>query len=148
MRLALIVVVAATLAATPLVAQGTGGSSGSGSRGRAVAPANTGRERREAIRERMRTATPEERSAARDRMRDRRDALTPSQRDAMRNKSAEVARRPRGAPTAAQKEFAQSLREKRQALRADVATGKLDREAAAKELRAWVQQNRPKPSGG
>ena len=145
MRTALVVLsVAATLAASPLAAQGVGGVTSPRARG--GAPPEASRERQQAIRERMRNATPEERKAVRERVRERRDALTPDQRAAMRSSGAGAARGT--PPTPAQKEFAHALREKRQALRADVAAGKLDRRAAAEELRSWMKLNRPKPSSG
>ena len=127
MRTALILIgVAATLAAGPAAAQTSGG--GRGAAGRAAPPTNLGRERQAAIRERIRNATPE-------------------QREALRARGSMAAGRARPEPSAAQKEFNRVLREKRQALRADVAAGKLDRKTAAEELRAWMKANRPKPGG-
>ena len=68
MRIGLVVLtVAATLAAAPLAAQGVGGVSSPRARG--GTPPEASRERQQAIRERMRNATPEERKAARERMR-------------------------------------------------------------------------------
>ena len=146
MRTALILLgVAATLAAGPAAAQTSGG--GRGAAGRAAPPTNLGRERQAAIRERIRNATPEERAAMRDHARERRDAMTPEQREVLRARGSMAAGRARPEPSAAQKEFNRVLREKRQALRADVAAGKLDRKTAAEELRAWMKANRPKPGG-
>ena len=132
----------ATIAAAPLAAQPPTG--GAGQRGRPGVAPDVRRDRRAAVRERLGKATPDARRSARD----QRAALTAEQREALRNSAADGARPGRSAPTAAQTAFRQALRDKRQALRADVAAGRLDRRAAAEELRAWLKQNRPRPSGG
>ena len=144
MRIALFVV-AAAIAASPLVAQGPGSGSGSRPGG---PPANAARERQQAVRERMKNASPEERKAMAERLRTRREAMTPEQREAARANAGGARERPRGAPTQAQRDFAKAIGEKRRQLRDDVAAGKLDRKAAADELRAWIKDRRPKPTGG
>lgn len=148
MRIALLAAMAA-MAAFPLTAQGPGSGSGSGPGSRPGAPpANAARERQQAVRDRMKNATPEERKAMAERLRARREAMTPEQREAARAAAGGARERPRAAPTPEGRDFAKALREKRRQLRDDVTAGKLDRKAAADELRLWIKDRRPKPTGG
>lgn len=149
MRTALAKLVAAAIVSVvvsvPVTAQGPGGGLGPRTGG---PTAGAARERQKAVRERLRTATPDERRALADRMKSRREGMTPDQREAARMNGAGNRERPTAAPTEAQRDFARALRDKRRQLREDVAGGKVDRQAAADELRAWLRDRRPKPSGG
>lgn len=147
MRIALFVV-AAAIAASPLAAQGPGRVSGNRAGARPGGPpTSVARERQRAVRERMQNASPEERKAIAERLRARREAMTPEQREVARGLAGGARERSGGAPTQGQRDFAKALGEKRRQLRADVAAGKLDRSAAADELRMWIKDRRPKPAG-
>lgn len=117
---------------------GGGGIPGSGRVGGGEAV----RERREAVRERMaERSSPEDRRGRRDAMRERLKGMSPEDRaalaDRMRGRGGERARTPEQAA------FAQALREKRRELRGAVTAGTLDRKTAAEQLRGWMTANRP-----
>ena len=100
------------------------------------------RERREAVRERMAArSSPDDRRGRRDALRERLKGMSPEDRasmaDEMRGRGGERTRTPE------QVAFAQALREKRRELRGAVTAGTLDRKTAAEQLRGWMTANRP-----
>jgi hypothetical protein len=107
--------------------------------GRAQA-AQAMRERRQAMAERLRNMTPEERQAARDRMKARLDSLTPAQRDALKERRA-AGRSP------VDPAYAQARRDELKSLRDQVKAGTLDRHAAAEQMREWLKTHRPAAPG-
>ena len=100
------------------------------------------RERRQAMAERLRNMTPEQRQAARERMKARLDSLTPSQREALKERRANRGHGP------VDPAYAQALHDERKALRDQVKAGTLDRQAAAAQLREWMKAHRPAAPGG
>ncbi|MDX2194479.1 MAG: hypothetical protein NW201_14130 [Gemmatimonadales bacterium] len=125
------------LVAGPVAAQGPGPAAG----GR---PPFAGAEGREALRERMRTMSPEERRALRDQMRERRQNLTPEQRAQLQQRREERL----AALPPERRAYVQQLQAERARLRAQVEAGQLDRRSAGQELRQWRQANRPpRPNG-
>lgn len=117
--------------------QGVPGGPPAGGRAQA---AQAMRERRQAMADRARNMTPEQRRDARERMKARLDSLTPAQRDALKERRAH--RRP------ADPAYAKALHDERTALRDQVKAGTLDRHAAAEQLREWMKTHRPAAPGG